>query len=33
MLFFQARYDRDHLERNFTRIINGLQEHEATVPD
>lgn len=25
----QARYDRDHLERNFTRIINGLQEHEA----
>eukprot|EP00438_Fugacium_kawagutii_P015251 Skav215778 [mRNA] locus=scaffold2278:156298:160713:+ [translate_table: standard] len=25
----QARYDRDHLERNYTRILNGLQEHEA----
>lgn len=25
----QARWDRDHLERNFARIINGLREHEA----
>ena len=25
----QARWDRDHLERNFSRIINGLREHEA----
>ena len=24
----EARYDRDHLERNYTRILNGLQEHE-----
>ena len=27
----QARYDRDHLERNYTRILNGLQEHEAMI--
>ncbi|CAJ1449602.1 unnamed protein product [Effrenium voratum] len=25
----QARYDRDNLERSYTRIVNGLREHEV----